>query len=837
MVRRERHRNLSWMILFVSFPLFILFTFHAFADWGIQTLSGGYGTESGRHCSMALDSANRAHIAYMHFDTGVGYDALWYITNQVGAVDTWDSLAIDAPSGMSTGGYNSIFVDPSDNVHVGYYSIGGGDLMYANSSAWPTWNSVQVDTSGDVGRDTDIVADASGGVHISYYDAGNQALKYAYKPAGGSWSVETVFDFTCTNPDDPTCWVGQYTSIGIDTLGRPHIVYYENAYGHLKHAVKSSGTWSSETVSSSIWAEHETSLAMDGDDLHVSFYSVGGGNLMYATNASGNWVVETAHNSSFDLGTYASIGLDAGGHVHIAYYDETEQDLEYTNNASGFWINQTIDDAANVGSEKELVVGLGDQVHIGYYSASGNSLKYAVFDPDAPYINATVPEDQAQAAPPNRAVLAAFSEAIDPSTVTNANVYLLDEQNNSVNGTVEYDAVSHIAAFYPVADLIPDTMYTATVTTQVTDSGGKPMARDVSFSFTTASSADSDPPYVESSIPANGAGSVATNNSVMVLFSEEIDPTTLTATAFLLHGEDVSGGGVYNDAVSGTIAYDAGNRVAVFTPDTPLSESRNYQVTLTSAIDDLCGTNMTSDHSFLFTTGNSTDTTAVSVASVTPAEGSVGVLKNAVATIQFSEPVNPLTLISDHFSVSESTARSIVYNWYNFTATLTFDTPLASSKLYTATAIAGIEDLAGNALNPGKQWTFTATPGVQSTWPVERATNIDPDLRRDIEAIFYGDMDASTIDTASFFLSRNGTTVPGTTVTYDIVARTAGLRIPETLTLYSGATYMVTLTTAVQDQHGVSLEQDYTWEFTTFGSPSSGGSGGCFLSKLIANPI
>ncbi len=781
---------------------------------------------------MSLDAANRAHIAYTRLDTSTGYVSLRYITNQAGAADSWDSLAIDAPSGMSTGGFNSIFVDPSNHVHVGYYHIGGGDLKYADSSAWPTWNSVSVDTSGNVGRDTDIVADASGGIHISYYDVGNQALKYAYKPAGGSWSTETVFDFSCTNPNDPSCRVGQYTSIGIDTVGNPHIVYYENAYGYLKHAVKSSGTWSSETVST-IWAEHETSLAMDGDDLHVSFYSVGDGNLMYATNAGGSWVVETAHNSSFDLGTYSSIGLDADGNAHIAYYDETEQDLEYTTNASGFWMNRTIDDINIVGSEKELVVGGSDQVHIGYYSPTGNSLKYAVFDPDAPFINATVPEDRTQTAPPNRALLAAFSEAIDPSTVTNASFYLLDEQNNSVSGTVVYDAASRIAAFYPDAGLTPDTTYSATVTKDATDSGGKPMARDVSFSFTTASSADTDQPYVESSIPANGAGSIAINSAVMVLFSEEIDPTTLTASSFLLHGEDVSGGGGYNDAVSGTIAYDAGNRIALFSPDTPLSENRNYQVSLTSAIDDLCGTNMTSDHSFIFTTGNSTDTTAVSVTSVTPIEGAVGVMKDAVVTIQFSEPVNPLTLVSDNFSVSESAARSIVYNWYNYTATLTVDTTLVSSKLYTATAIAGIEDLAGNGLNPGKQWTFIATPGVRSTWPIHRASNVDPDLDRDIEATFYGDMDGSTIDTGSFVLSRNGTHVPGTTVTYDIATRTAGLRIPDTLTLYSGATYTVTLTTAVQDQHGVSLEQDYTWEFTTFGSPSSGGSGGCFLSDLM----
>ena len=833
-MKKRFHFYPSFVLIFSAICTFIIMTqLQASADWGLQTLDGGMSTGSGRHRSLALDTAGRVHVAYTKMNASLTFNTLRYITNQVGSADTWDAVDIDAPSNKSVGADNAIFVDSAYQVHVGYYSPGDGALKYATSSAWPTWSNELVDTQGNVGLDTDIVLDASGGIHISYFDEDNDALKYAYKPSSGSWSTETVVDLTCSVPGDPNCRVGEYTSIGIDTGGNPHIIYYQNTFGYLKHATKSSGSWDIETVDSTIWAEHETSLVMDGDHLHVSFYSVRDADLMYATNATGSWVVETAHDNGFDIGKYSSIGLDASGNVHISYYDDFENDLEYTSNAGGFWVNQTVEADGHTGSGTSLAVA-DDQVHIGYFQSSSNNLRYARYNPDAPDVLSSVPADQAQGIPLNHTLLVVFSEAMDAATVNTTSFTVLDAQSNPVNGTVTYDSTNFIAQFTPDTYLTLDTTYTVTISNTVTDAGGTPMASNITFTFTTGTSTDAVAPSIENSYPANSATGIARNNCVMVLFSEEVDPATLTASTVMLHGEDVSGGGGYNDAVSGTIAYDAGNRIVVFSPDTILDENRNYQVTLTAVIDDLSGLTMTADHYIIFATGTGTDATPVTIASVTPSEGAIGVIKSSTVSIHFSEPVNPLTLKTTDINVSESTTRNVAYNFYTNTAILTLDDDFVSSKKYAATVVAGIEDLCANPLNPGKQWFFVATPGVLSTWPNDYHTGIDPQLD-EIEATFYGHMDASTINTSSFVLSRNGTTVPGSTVTYDAATRTATLRIADSLTLYSGATYTVTLTTAVQDENGAGLEQDYTWEFTTFGSPSNGGSGGCFLSDLLAH--
>lgn len=807
-----------------------------FADWNIQTLEGGNQTYTGKLSSLALDSNDRVHIAYTKMDQSIGEYSLKYITNQNDTADTWDSLVVDIRAS-----YNAIAVDDSDQIHISYYSLVNANLRYAYSSVWPTWITGLVDQSGNVGLDTDIAVDADYGIHISYFDETNDALRYAYKPVVGSWAVETVQDLICATPTDPTCRVGEHTSIGVDTDGNPHIIFYSNTYGYLKHATTSGGPWTIETVST-LWSEGQTSLVMDGDVLHVSFYDFANGNLMYATNGSGAWTVETVHDNGMDVGKYASIGLDSSGNVHISYhdvtgerspvsdYDVTAGGLEYATNASGFWMNQTITNDPASGEGTSLAIGSDDQVHIAYYSRLGNTLEYALYNPDAPYLQSTVPYDGANGINLNRAVLAAFSEAMTPATLNSNTFYLQDEQSNSVSGAVSYDATSHIVVFKPSANLSPNTTYTATILNDVTDAGGTPMARDVSFTFTTGTSIDYAPPSVMDIFPASGATNVPPNRSVMVLFSEEIDPTTLTGSSFLVNGPSLAGGG-YGDPVSGTIAYDAGNRIAIFTPNEFLTQGQNYQVTLTTAIRDLRGAGMGANYQAIFTTGTTNDTTGPAIQLVSPGGNATGVVKGATVSIQFNEPINPLTLTYNNYAVSESTARDISYNWYTRTASLRFSEDFTSSKRYAATATAGIEDACGNALAPGKQWFFRTTPGVRSTWPYDGDSNIVTHITRPLEATFWGDMDPATITTSSFYMSRNGISIPGT-VTYDVATRTANLQLPANLTLYPGSTYTLTVTSAVQDTYGANMEEDYVWTFTTYGTSSGSSGGGCFISTI-----
>lgn len=799
---------------------------YVLADWGIQTLDGQNNINAGRHCSLAVDLDGHLHIVYNTYGTNT-YRSLKYISNKLNTPDTWDSILVDNPSNKDLGLYNSIVIESNDTIHVGYYNLTDGDLKYATSNTWGNWTNSNVDTPDIVGEYTDITVDSSGNVHMSYYKPSDMSLKYAYKPAGGSWTTETVQDLICT---DPTCLVGKYTSIELDSFGDPHIIYYENNMGYLKHAFKTGGGWTIEAAVQ-VWAEHYTSMIIDGSNIiHLAFYSTRSGNQMYANSANtgpSGWTPEVAHNSISDLGMYSSIGLDSDGKVHIAYYDSTEDDLEYTTNKSGLWVNQTVESYSRVGSFSSLAMD-EDKIHIAYYNNSANDLKYAYYDPAAPFVTSTVPENQAVDVLRNRSLLVAFSEEMNPTTLTVNSITLKDNQNITVNGSIDYDTTSNIAVFTPDSSLAANTTYTLTIGKTVTDMGGIPMVKDIVVNFTTAVTVDSTLPEVEITYPADNSVAVPTNTAIFVLFTEEINPLTLTNTSFSLLQVNPLG----NVSVSGTVEYNAGNRIAVFTPDDILNAGENYRATIANSVEDLGGYNLASDYIYDFSTDAGPDNINPNITNVTPGEDAVGVLKDNVVNIEFSEPINPLTLTHENFSLSESSPNSISYNWYTLTATLTFNEPFGSSKLYTASALAGIEDFFGNSLDSNKQWAFTTTPGVKSTWPNNHASNIDPSMTIPIEAVFYGDMDPTTINVSTFTISRNGSTVPATTVTYNSNDRTAYLELPSNLTLYSGATYILTITTGAQDTNGAGMEEDYVWEFTTYGEPSSSG-GGCFLSSLF----
>lgn len=95
-----------------------------------------------------------------------------------------------------------------------------------------------------------------------------------------------------------------------------------------------------------------------------------------------------------------------------------------------------------------------------------------------------------------------------------------------------YDAASKIATFTPTSPLSNSTGYTATITTGAKDVAGNALAVNKVFAFTTA--ADTTPPTVLSTSPANNATGVAITATVKVTFSEAMDATTINGTTFSL---------------------------------------------------------------------------------------------------------------------------------------------------------------------------------------------------------------------------------------------------------------------------------------------------------------
>ncbi len=114
-------------------------------------------------------------------------------------------------------------------------------------------------------------------------------------------------------------------------------------------------------------------------------------------------------------------------------------------------------------------------------------------DSTAPTVISTNPANGASSVSTNASVNATFSAAIDPSTLTPATFTLTGPGATSVPGKVSYNATNRIATFTPASGLATDSTFTATVTTGVTDLNGNALGVDVSWSFTTGSTAGLSP--------------------------------------------------------------------------------------------------------------------------------------------------------------------------------------------------------------------------------------------------------------------------------------------------------------------------------------------------------
>jgi len=184
----------------------------------------------------------------------------------------------------------------------------------------------------------------------------------------------------------------------------------------------------------------------------------------------------------------------------------------------------------------------------------------------------------------NKVVTANFSEAMDPLTITGT-TFTLANGVTPVAGAVTYTGTT--ASFTPTANLLPGTLYTATITTGARNLSAIPIAANYVWSFTTATV-----PTVILADPLNLATNVALNKVVRATFSEVMDPLTITGTSFTLMN------GV--TPVAGTVTY-AGS-IASFTPTVDLLGGVTYTATVTTAARNVAGIPMASNFVWTFTT-------------------------------------------------------------------------------------------------------------------------------------------------------------------------------------------------------------------------------------------
>jgi uncharacterized protein (TIGR03437 family) len=426
-----------------------------------------------------------------------------------------------------------------------------------------------------------------------------------------------------------------------------------------------------------------------------------------------------------------------------------------------------------------------------------------------PMVSFTVPANGATSVPIGNTLAAAFSEAMNPLTITTA-TFILKQGATPVSGAVTY--VGLTATFTPFGTLAPNTVFTAMIATGVTDLAGNALVGNYTWSFTTGATPNTTPPTVSSTVPASGATSVPIGNALAATFSEAINPSSISTATFTLKQGTTP--------VSGAVTYVG--LTATFTPLGTLAPNAVFTATLTTGVTDLAGNTMAGNYTWSFTTGATPNTTPPTVSFTVPFNGATSVpIGNALAAT-FSEAINPLTISTATFTLKQgSSPVSGAVTYVGLTATFTPLGTLAPNTVFTATIATGVTDLAGNALVSNYVWSFTTganpnttPPVVISTAPASGATNVP--IGTALIATFSEAINPLTMTTATFTLMQGSARVSGAVSYAGVTASFTPLS-----TLAPNAVFTATITTAVADLAGNTLASNYVWSFTTGATPDT----------------
>jgi len=312
-----------------------------------------------------------------------------------------------------------------------------------------------------------------------------------------------------------------------------------------------------------------------------------------------------------------------------------------------------------------------------------------------PTVTSTDPLNNATGVTLNHLMVITFSEPMNMATITSVTV-TLNQASTPVSGVVTYSG--NIATFTPSANLVPNKLYTGTITTGAMNMGGHGMVGNHTFTFTTGTVADITAPTVLSTDPLNNATGVAVKKVVKLNFSEAMDPLTISSATFTLKQGTT--------AVAGAVTYTG--TTASFTPAANLEYNKVYTGTITTGAKDMTANALAVNKTFSFTTVAVQDIILPTVLSTNPLNNATGVDNNKVVSLSFSEEMDPLTITASTFTLKQGTTAVTGTVAYSGTkATFTSASKLAVSTVYTATITTGAKDLAGNALAANTVWSFT----------------------------------------------------------------------------------------------------------------------------------
>ncbi len=373
------------------------------------------------------------------------------------------------------------------------------------------------------------------------------------------------------------------------------------------------------------------------------------------------------------------------------------------------------------------------------------------------------------------------------------------------------------------SNLSTGTTYVITVGTGVKDSAGNALASAVNTSFSTGStgSANTTPPFVQSSTPQPGNQSFPISAPIKLQFSVPMEASaTGTVTSSSNIGLFLDSFGGTGTVVAATNTYDSATNTVTITPSAPLTASTGYLVKVNPTT--LSATGVASqNYSLNFRAGGGSDTSRPTINGTFPSAGATGVVRPVGdIAIGFSEDVDASTITSSSVTINNSITGTVTYNPQQRAAHFSPSIPLSSNTTYTVTVAATVKDLSNNLLggnggvanaassassNTSYVFSFTTAAGADDTAaPSVQFANAD---NFGVAVTFNEPMKngggPNAVDNiANYTLESpvgSSISLGGKTITYDSQTMTARI---SGLSLQNGSTFKITASNLVQDVSG-----------------------------------
>ncbi|MEX2478709.1 MAG: YCF48-related protein [Gracilimonas sp.] len=580
------------------------------------------------------------------------------------------------------------------------WAVGTGDIILKTEDMGETWNS-----------QTSITSTNLNGVHFANNNTG--------------WVVGYNGEIIYTN-DGGSIWVAQNSGVSVSLWGidfiDENIGWSVGQLGTILYTEDGGATWISQSSGESGYL-----FSVDFVNESEGWASGQNGVILHTDDGGTTWNSQSSGTSR----NLREVHAVSETMIWIVGDDGT---ILTTNDGGVSW---TVEDNVTAGLQSVVFVDAYTGWAVGHDGGTGGGNILQFKAPSPPFISDLNPEDGNNGISVNESVSITFDKAV--TKVNLSGVDIMDSDGTSVGNITATLFDSTITITHD--DFSYGEEYTVNISAGSVESTDGLSNEEISWSFTSILSA----PAPASLQPTDGATGVALNETVSVIFDKAVNEVDLSGITIKDSGGDALSG------VSGSLT----DSTITITHDDFINDEE-YTVTIPAgAVENNDGVGNESV-SWTFTA----ILNAPDLANFEPADGSTGVVLDAVVSVTFDMSVTELDLSGVTLTdASGTSAGNVSASLTDSTVTISHDN-FVKGEAYTATIPGGVVENADGVANEAVSWSFTAIlegPAVASRAPEGGATGVALDATVSVSF----DKPVNEIDLSGITIKDSGETELG----------------------------------------------------------------------------